>query len=132
MDNRDKIILCVDDDVGILEELNSALEEAGYVAVLAENGTDGLALAYSVRPALILLDLRLPDISGEEICRRLRKHAPTARTPIIMLTVKSEEWDKVMGLELGADDYVTKPFSTQILMARIKALLRRKAMDREE
>ena len=120
------IILCVDDDPQILQSLTGILEEAGFSVLLAENGFDALALAFSRRPSLILLDLFLPDISGEEVCSRLRSHSPTAHTPIIMLTVRGDEEDKVRGLEIGADDYVTKPFSAQILVARIKALLRRR------
>ena len=122
------VILCVDDDADMLEQLAMCLESAGFTAIFAENGVDALALAYSQRPSLILLDLRLPDISGEELCRRLRIHTPTARIPIIMLTVKHEEEDKVLGLELGADDYVTKPFSEKVLLARIRALLRRRGI----
>ena len=118
------VILCVDDDPGILELLTFVLEEAGFSVLLAQNGLDALALAYSRKPALILLDLVLPDMPGEEVCRRLRLHSPTAKSPIIMLSVKGDEADKVMGLEIGADDYVTKPFSPRILLARIKALLR--------
>ena len=118
------VILCVDDDPHILELLTFVLEEAGFSVLLARNGLDALALAYSRKPALVLLDLVLPDMPGEEICRRLRLHSPTAKSPIIMLSVKDEEADKVMGLEIGADDYITKPFSPRILLARIKALLR--------
>jgi two-component system alkaline phosphatase synthesis response regulator PhoP len=118
------VILCVDDDPTILELLTFVLEEAGFSVLLARTGLDALALAYSQKPALILLDLVLPDMPGEEVCRRLRLHSPTAKSPIIMLSVKDEEADKVMGLEIGADDYVTKPFSPRILLARIKALLR--------
>ena len=129
MENREPLILCVDDDTHILDLLTRILEEAGFSVVLAETGQDALALAITHRPSLVLLDLFLPDIPGEEVCRRLRTHAPTASVPIIMLTVKSDEMNKVMGLEIGADDYVTKPFSVPILLARIKALLRRKEME---
>ncbi len=118
------VILCVDDDPTILELLTFVLEEAGFSVLLARTGLDALALAYSQKPALILLDLVLPDMPGEEVCQRLRLHSPTAKSPIIMLSVKDEEADKVMGLEIGADDYVTKPFSPRILLARINALLR--------
>jgi two-component system phosphate regulon response regulator PhoB len=121
-------ILCVDDDEAILESLTEMLEAAGYPVLLALTGYDALALAVSQRPALILLDLVLPDIPGEEVCRRLRTHAPTADIPVIMLTVKRDESDKVLGFETGADDYVTKPFSERILLARIRALLRRRDM----
>ena len=122
------VILCVDDEEHILELLTYVLEEAGFSVLLARTGTDALALAYSENPSLILLDLLLPDIPGDEICRRLRTHSPTAKTPIIMLTVKSDEEDMVRGLEIGADDYVAKPFSPRVLVARIKALLRTKEL----
>ena len=118
------IVLCVDDDESILDLLTDVLEEAGFSVIFARTGLDALALAYSKKPALILLDLVLPDIPGEEVCRRLRIHSPTARTPVIMLTVKSDEEATVRGLEMGADDYVKKPFSPRVLVARIKALLR--------
>lgn len=124
-------ILCVDDDGDILEALSELLESAGYAVLLARTGYDALALAVSRKPSLILLDLVLPDIPGEEVCHRLRTHAPTAGIPVIMLTVKGDESDKVLGFETGADDYVTKPFSGQVLLARIKALLRRRDMARQ-
>ena len=123
-------ILCVDDDENILEVLSEMLEAAGMPVLVARTGYDALALAISKRPALILLDLVLPDLLGEEVCNRLRAHVPTADIPIIMLTVKGDESDKVFGFENGADDYVTKPFSAQILLARIRALLRRREMTR--
>ena len=128
MDNRETLILCVDDDEQILDHLCEVLSSQGYAILLARSGFDALALAFSKKPDLILLDLFLPDISGEEVCRELRRHAPTAKVPVIMLTVKREEADKVRGLEIGADDYVTKPYSAQVLLARIMALLRRRAM----
>ena len=126
----ENLILCVDDDGNMLEQLTGSLEAAGFSVLLAQTGYDALALAISNKPSLILLDLVLPDLPGEEVCRRLRAHAPTADVPIIMLTVKGEESDKVIGFETGADDYVTKPFSTPILLARIRALLRRRDMAR--
>ena len=119
-------VLCVDDDVHMLRKLTDMLRAAGYDTRVAETGYDALALAFSTKPDLILLDLILPDLSGEDVCLRLRRHAPTASIPIIMLTVRSDELAKVRGLETGADDYVTKPFSEQILLARIRALLRRR------
>src|SRR5262249_7367083 len=90
-------------------------------------GEEGLlkALDQTNPPLLILLDLMLPGMSGIELCRRLRREAQTRRTPIIMVTAKSEEWDRVAGLELGADDYITKPFSIRELIARVRAVLRR-------
>ena len=123
-------ILCVDDDVNVLYRLTDMLEKAGFPVIVAQTGYDALALAVSRKPSLILLDLVLPDLPGEEVCRRLRAHAPTADIPVVMLTVKDREADKVMGFETGADDYVTKPFSEQILLARIRALLRRHDMAR--
>ena len=123
-------ILCVDDDVNVLDSLTDMLEGAGFAVIVAQTGYDALALAVSRKPSLVLLDLVLPDLPGEEVCRRLRAHAPTADLPVIMLTVKDSEADKVIGFETGADDYVTKPFSEQILLARIRALLRRHEMAR--
>lgn len=123
-------ILCVDDDVNVLYRLTDMLEKAGFPVIVAQTGYDALALAVSRKPSLILLDLVLPDLPGEEVCRRLRVHAPTAGIPVVMLTVKDREADKVIGFETGADDYVTKPFSEQILLARIRALLRRHDMAR--
>ena len=120
------VILCVDDDAQILSQVTDILTDAGFDVLLAETGMDALALAYSRIPDLVLLDLFLPDIPGEEVCRQLRTHAPTGKIPIIMLTVKSDELNIVRGLEIGADDYVTKPFSGRILLARIQALLRGK------
>ena len=123
-------ILCVDDDVNALDSLTEMLEGAGFPVIVAQTGYDALVLAFSRKPSLLLLDLVLPDLPGEEVCRRLRTHAPTADIPVIMLTVKDSETDKVIGFETGADDYVTKPFSEQILLARIRALLRRHDMAR--
>ncbi len=123
-------ILCVDDDVNVLDSLTDMLEDAGFAVIVAQTGYDALALAVSRKPSLVLLDLVLPDLPGEEVCRRLRAHAPTADLPVIMLTVKDSEANKVIGFETGADDYVTKPFSEQILLARIRALLRRHEMAR--
>jgi DNA-binding response OmpR family regulator len=123
-------ILCVDDDKDILEALSEMLEAAGYPVLLALTGYDALALAISKKPSLILLDLVLPDIPGEEVCHRLKSHAPTAGIPVIMLTVKSEESDKVIGFETGADDYVTKPFSPKEVMARIHAVTKRASQNR--
>lgn len=126
----DAPILCVDDDENMLDSLTEILEAAGFPVLVAQTGYDALALAISRKPSLILLDLALPDLPGEEVCRRLRAHAPTADIPVIMVTVKGGEMDKLIGFETGADDYVTKPFSEQILLARIRALLRRREMSR--
>ena len=129
MDARKTVILCVDDDLELLNTLTEGLDAVGFRVLVSRNGFDALALAYAHRPSLILLDLLLPDLSGEEVCATLRRHAPTADIPIIMLTRKDTESDKVLGLEIGADDYVTKPFSMQVLIARIRALLRRRDME---
>ena len=125
-------ILCVDDDVNALDNLTEMLEGAGFPVMAAQTGYDALALAVSRKPSLVLLDLVLPDLPGEEVCRRLRAHAHTADIPVIMLTVKDSETDKVIGFETGADDYITKPFSVRELIARVKALLRRAAPQNEE
>lgn len=118
-------ILVIEDEANILELLRYNLEAAGYNVVLAENGKDGLGKCFEVRPDLILLDLMLPDVDGLDICNNIKRNEQTKNIPIIMLTAKSEEFDKVLGLELGADDYITKPFSIRELLARIKVVLRR-------
>ena len=120
-----KRILIVEDDRDILDLVRLYTEKEGYRTSLAATGPDALRLAKSDRPDLILLDLMLPDLDGLEVCKRLRGDPTTAMIPIIMLTAKAEESDTIIGLELGADDYVTKPFSPKALIARIKALFRR-------
>ena len=118
-----KKVLIVEDDPGISLSLKDEFESLGYIVLKAENGRKGLAVARQESPDLIILDLMLPGIDGYEVCRELRNEGN--RTPIIMLTAKNKEIDKVLGLELGADDYVTKPFSLRELMARVRAVLRR-------
>jgi DNA-binding response OmpR family regulator len=118
-----KTILVVEDDAGIRVVLQDALVSQGYEVAAAENGIKGLELAKELRPDLVILDVMLPLMDGFEVCKRIRKEGITS--PVMMLTVKDEEVDKVLGLELGADDYVTKPFSVKELLARVKALLRR-------
>lgn len=119
-------ILVVEDDAAIRRVVVLALKTAGYAHVLeADSGTTGLACAMHERPRLVLLDVLLPSLDGLEVCRRLRAHPDTAHTPVIMLTAKSEEQDVVSGLDAGATDYVTKPFSKNILLARVRAALRR-------
>jgi len=118
-------ILIVDDEKDIVKMLNYNLKKEGYRTVDAHDGEDALALAVREHPDLILLDLMLPGIDGLEVCKQLKKEAKTSRIPIIMLTAKTQETDKIVGLELGADDYVSKPFSPKELNARIKAVLRR-------
>jgi DNA-binding response OmpR family regulator len=122
-----KPVLIIEDDPDIAEGLRYNLEREGLEAVVAPTGEQGLAAALDARraPALIILDLMLPGMSGTELCRRLRREPATRRTPIMMLTARTEEADRISGLDLGADDYITKPFSVREVMARVRALLRR-------
>ena len=117
-------ILVVDDETMIVEVIRAYLEKAGYLVVSAFNGRDALAVFDQFAPVLVVLDLMLPDLSGEAVCQAIRKKS---RVPIIMLTAKSAEEDMISGLNFGADDYVTKPFSPRQLLARIQAILRRTA-----
>jgi two-component system phosphate regulon response regulator PhoB len=129
-----KTILVVEDDEDILELVSYNLSREGYQIVEVTSGEDALKRARSNLPELVVLDLMLPGVDGLEVCRILKNNAQTAHIPIIMLTAKGEEADVVAGLELGADDYITKPFSPRILTARVKAVLRRKtkeALDEE-
>ena len=120
-------VLIVEDEPDISEGLRYNLEREGLRAVVAGTGEKGLELALDKNnpPALILLDVMLPGMSGIDLCRRLRREPSTRRTPIIMLTARGSEGERVAGLELGADDYVTKPFSVRELVARVRAVLRR-------
>ena len=119
-------ILIVEDEEDVLELVRYNLEKNGYQTETALNGRKALEKIRSASPDLILLDLMLPEVDGLEICRSVKKDAKTADIPVIMLTAKGTEADIVAGLEMGADDYITKPFSPRVLMARIKAVLRRK------
>ena len=116
-------ILIVEDEHAVARGLEYGLDKEGFAVLVAENGKKALDLAHTQNPHLILLDIRLPDISGFDICRQLR--AEGGRMPILMLTARDEAIDKVLGLELGADDYVVKPYDLRELIARIRALLRR-------
>jgi DNA-binding response OmpR family regulator len=120
-------ILIIEDDPDIAESVRYNLEREGLAALVAETGEKGLAAALDARnpPALVILDLMLPGMSGTELCRRLRREPATRRTPIIMLTARVSEADRISGFDLGADDYITKPFSVRELMARVRAVLRR-------
>ena len=118
-------ILIVEDEKDIIKILEYNLKKEGFRVIDARDGEDALDLAVREHPDLILLDLMLPGIDGLEVCKSLKKESKTSSTPVIMLTAKSQESDKVIGLELGADDYITKPFSPRELIARIKAVLRR-------
>jgi len=119
-------ILIVDDEQDILELLNYNLGREGYKVVSAETGEQAYDLANTKSPDLIILDLMLPGIDGLEVCKLLKKNPQTETIPIIMLTAKGEEADIVTGLELGAADYVTKPFSPRVLLARVRSILRRR------
>jgi len=119
-------ILVVEDDEDILELVSYNLTKAGYRVTTAASGEAAIKAARSKPPDLVLLDLMLPGVDGLEVCNTLRRDQRTANIPVIMLTARSEEADIVAGLELGADDYITKPFSPRVLLARIKAVLRRK------
>lgn len=120
-------ILVVDDEEDLLELVNYNLSREGYRVETVATGEAALAAARRHLPDLIVLDLLLPNVDGLEVCRLLKSDPQTKGIPVIMLTAKSEESDMVTGLELGADDYMTKPFSPRVLLARIKAMLRRKA-----
>lgn len=120
-----KKILIVEDEKDILQLVKLYLEKEGFKTVSAMTGTEGLAQVKAEKPDLVVLDLMLPELDGLEVCKRLRSNPDTAMLPLIMLTAKAEESDTIIGLELGADDYVTKPFSPKALVARVKALLRR-------
>ena len=120
-----KKILVVEDEKDIRDLLRYNLEQEGFGVLEAEDAELALALVQRERPALVVLDIMLPGMSGLDICRTLRQDDETARLPIVILTAKAAEVDKVVGLEMGADDYVTKPFSPRELIARIKAVLRR-------
>jgi two-component system phosphate regulon response regulator PhoB len=118
-------ILVIEDDRALAKVLEYNLLQSGYEVILSSDGQDGLHQARSTSPSLILLDLMIPVMDGLEVCKRLRASQETRDLPIIMLTAKSEETDQVVGYNVGADDYVTKPFSVKVLMERIKSLLRR-------
>ncbi|RMF07527.1 MAG: phosphate regulon transcriptional regulatory protein PhoB [Alphaproteobacteria bacterium] len=121
---RPKILL-VEDDLSLTELVRYNLEHEGFDVACSADGEEGWLMAQETPPDLILLDWMLPNLSGIEICRRLRRHSETANVPVIMLTARTEESDRIRGLDTGADDYVTKPFSPRELVARINAILRR-------
>lgn len=124
-------ILIVEDEEHIQELLRFNLQNNGYDVLLASDGLQGLTMAREHQPDLMLLDLMLPKMDGLDVCRAVKSDPKTMGLPIIMLTAKGSETDKVLGLELGADDYLTKPFSIRELMARIKVVLRRGAKESE-
>lgn len=116
------LILVVEDEESFRDALHYMLTREGFDVIIAPNGAEGIRLFDAKNPDLVLLDLMLPEVSGTDVCKYIRSKSST---PIIMLTAKDTEIDKVVGLELGADDYVTKPFSTRELLARIRAVMRR-------
>ena len=125
-------ILVVDDEPDAIELIRFNLKASGYEVLTAEDGEEALAKARKFSPDMILLDVMLPEIDGLEVCKIVRRDPATASLPIIMLTAKASEIDRVLGLEFGADDYVTKPFSPRELMLRVRNLLKRKESSKEE
>ncbi len=120
-----KTVLVIDDEPELVKLLDYNLTKAGYLVLTAKDGEAGLAAARKHAPDLAILDVMMPGLDGFEVCKRLRQEPGTSALPILMLTAKAEEADRVLGLELGADDYLTKPFGVRELQARVKALLRR-------
>src|SRR5512136_1250075 len=120
-----KKILIVDDEKDIVDLISYNLEKEGFTTVEAYDGERALRLVKAKRPDLLILDLMLPGIRGLEVCKFIRKNTDTATLPIIMLTAKGDQVDKILGLEMGADDYITKPFNVRELIARIRAVIRR-------
>ncbi|WP_321994979.1 response regulator transcription factor [Clostridium butyricum] len=123
---REKILI-VDDEEHIVELLDFNLKNSGYETFIATDGIEAVRMAKEEKPNLILLDLMIPGMDGFDVCKEIKKDKEMKNTSIIMLTAKGEELDKILGLELGADDYITKPFSVRELLARVKAVLRRTA-----
>jgi DNA-binding response OmpR family regulator len=118
-------VLVIDDEKDLLELVRYNLEKEHLDVITANDGQSGLEIGLKHKPDLVLLDLMMPGMNGMEVCKQLRADARTSRVPIIMLTAKAAETDKIVGLEMGADDYITKPFSVRELIARVRALLRR-------
>lgn len=130
MDNKQPVILVVEDDDDIRELVAFSLEEEGYHVEQAADGLRGQEMAETLKPDLIVLDLMLPGRDGLSVCRELNKHAAESMPcPILMLTARGEEMDRIIGFEYGADDYVVKPFNIRELMLRVRAILRRRNMD---
>jgi len=124
-------ILIIDDEKDLIELVRYNLDKEGYDVISASDGQTGLDIAQRHKLDLIVLDLMMPGMEGLEVCRRLRSDPRTARIPVIMLTAKATEADRVVGLELGADDYITKPFAPREMVARVKAILRRTSTQSE-
>src|SRR4030095_9256251 len=125
-------VLIVDDDPDIVRLVSYNLSHSGYEVQSATSGREALDLVQKQPPDLIVLDVMLPDVDGLEVCRTLRQQSPSRRIPILMLTARGEEIDRVVGFELGADDYVSKPFSPRELVLRVKSILRRSGTDRTD
>ncbi|MFV2093682.1 MAG: phosphate regulon transcriptional regulator PhoB [Hyphomicrobiales bacterium] len=123
--NSDPLVLVIEDEPAQMELITYNLKKQGFRLGQAENGEEGLLLANEMQPDLIVLDWMLPMVSGLEVCRRLKNQAHTKRIPIIMLTARSEEADRIRGLDTGADDYIAKPYSVNELVARVRAVFRR-------
>ena len=127
-----ELILIVEDEVDLANTLEYNLQRQGYQTMTAHTGNEALNLARGGQvPDLVLLDIMLPDVPGTEVCRHLRQHPDTREVPVIMVTAKGEEIDRVVGFEVGADDYVTKPYSVRELMLRVRAILRRSGLEEE-
>jgi two-component system phosphate regulon response regulator PhoB len=124
-------ILVVEDEEEIVDLIEYHLKQSGFSVIRALDGPSGLELARKKRPGLVILDLMLPGMDGKDVCRVLKSNPQTQSIPILMLTAKGEEVDRLIGFELGADDYVTKPFSPRELVLRVKAILRRKEAQKE-
>jgi len=122
-------IIVIEDEADLQSVLEYNLKQAGYTVHVAGRGQEGLRLAQQHKPDLVLLDLMLPDIAGTEVCRTLKSHPDTRGIPVVMVTARGEEIDRVVGFEIGADDYVVKPFSVRELLLRISAILRRQTTD---
>lgn len=122
----EQTILVIEDEQDILDLVDFNLKQAGFKVLPAKDGLEGLRLAQGEKPDLIVLDLMLPGLDGKEICRRIRQDETLRSTPVIMLTALTSEVDRIVGFEIGADDYLTKPFSPRELILRIKAVLRRR------
>jgi two-component system phosphate regulon response regulator PhoB len=125
-------ILVVDDEPEAVELLEFNIKQAGFDVLVAADGSEALKKAHGALPSLVLLDLMLPEVDGLEVCKMLRRDPATASIPIIMVTAKATEIDRILGLELGADDYITKPFSPRELVLRVKKLLQRERADKED
>lgn len=131
MQKADSTILVVDDEIDILNLLDYNLKKAGFKVLLAKDGPEAIDFAKAKKPGLIILDIMLPNMEGTEVLKRLKADASASTIPVIMLTAKGEEIDKVVGFELGAEDYITKPFSPRELILRVKAVLKRAGEPKE-